>query len=256
MCDRLSGRILLCGQRATEVGLQARTLVRDQVFRQLEKRDGSVVFHASAIELNGVGVAFAGARNCGKTASLLAFLSRRKANLISCDRVKLCAKKRGAIAISGMPARCNIHRMALERDPFLRPLVCARSVRYDRDGKALVDARSLVGLAGVGQVAAAPLGVVVFPEVLSDRESLSCEWLEDRDELRRLMRENVMEGSRNDRHVHWLGCVPDPPVTLAERIERVLDGLGESVKCVRVRAGYERYVKAIGDGSFDPLALG
>ncbi len=256
VCDRATGRILLCGERATEVALQARTLVRDQIFRQLEKREGSVVFHASAIELGGVGVAFAGARNSGKTVSLLAFLSTRSANLVSCDRVKLCTDQdRATITMTGMPARCNIHRVTLKRDPFLRPLAHEASIRYDREGKTLVDAKSVVQLAGVAQIAAAPLGVVVLPEIVPGRASFSFERVDDRDEVRRLMRANVMEGSRKDRHVHWLGWVPDPPTTLAERIEGALDGLAERVKVVRVRAGYESYVKAIEDGSFDPLAV-
>jgi hypothetical protein len=252
VCDRASGRILLKGRRATEVALQGRTLVRDQVFRQIEKLMGSVVFHASAIELEGLGVAFVGARNCGKTASLLAFLSKRRANLVSGDRVKLCAADNETITMAGTPARCNIHRVALMHDPLLQSIASNSSVRYDREGKALVDAKSIVQSAGVKLLPAARLDVVMFPKIIPGPEPIHVERLTDSEEVKRLMRHNVIEGTRKDRHVHWLGLIPDPPSTLAERIEHVLERLGR-IAFVRVSGGYESYVRAIEGGLLDRL---
>jgi hypothetical protein len=248
--DRPARRIEIQGDHPVHVELQLRTLLRDQLLGQLEKARGWVVFHAAAVCRDGVGVAFMGDRNAGKTTSLVALMSTGRWHFLSADRVKLRPADDG-VAMRGMPARCNIHRIALENDPFLRPL--ARGRRYDAEDKCLVDVADLTGLAGVLQHAAAPLRVLVLPRLDPQRRGLRTRVVTDAFTIRDLVAAQLMEGTAVDKHRHWLHYLPDSSGTLGDRLDRVLGVLARSVTVVTVDSSYHDYVDAIRSGKLDPL---
>ena len=215
--------IQIGGDHPLHVELQVRTLVRDQLLGQLEKLHGWVVFHAAAVHLDGAGIAFMGNRNAGKTSSLIALMSTGRYDFLSADRVKLRLSD-GYPQMRGMPARCNLHRIALENDPFLRPLAGGRT--YDFEGKCLVDVRDLTTLAGVRHVGSADLRLIVLPELSPQHEGLNVTVVRDSAEARRCVAEQLMEGTPVDKHVHWLHYFPDARASLPERLDSVLKQVG------------------------------
>jgi hypothetical protein len=250
--SRKDKRIDIVGDHPTHVELQTRTLVRDQLLGQLEKLAGWVVFHAAAVQRAGAGVAFLGHRNAGKTSSLIALMSTGKYDFLSGDRVKLRLAASGP-EMRGMPARCNLHRIALETDPFLRPLAAGR--RYDAEDKCLVEVGDLTRLAGVDHVAGADLRALVLPNLSAGHRGVRAEVLTDADAIRRHLLEQVMEGTPADKHVHWLHYMPDTAVSLDARLRCVADQIVDKVPVIAVRSNYHEYVEAIRAGSFDPLDL-
>lgn len=242
--------IEITGDNPTHVELQVRTLLRDQLLGQLEKLQGWTVFHAAAVQRDGTGIVFAGDRNAGKTTSMIALMSTGKFDFLSADRVKLRAGDERP-QLRGMPGRCNLHRVALTTDPVLKPLAAGR--HYDREGKCLVDVGDLTRLTGVEQVAAADLGLIVFPDLWPGQKGIDVELLTDRTELRRSLTAQLMEGTPADKHVHWLHYLPDTKVSLAARLAAVAGQVGETVAAVRVRSNYHEYVSALRSGSLDFL---
>jgi hypothetical protein len=250
--DRAAGRIDVLGDHPVHVDLQVRTLVRDQLLGQLERARGWVVFHAAAVCRDDVGVAFMGDRNAGKTTSLIALMSTGQWDFLSGDRVKLLPDATG-LQMRGMPARCNLHRVSIERDPFLQPLAAGR--RYDAEDKCLIDVAELTTLAGVGHRAGARLRVLVLPTLHPRYGQLTWRVVTDATSARRLVAAQLMEGTPVDKHRHWLNYLPDQAATLTHRLGRVLDALVGSVTVVTVESSYARYVEAIRAGEFDPCSF-
>jgi hypothetical protein len=243
-------RIEIGGDHPVHVELQVRTLVRDQLLGQLEKLDGWVVFHAAAVHRDGVGIAFMGERNAGKTSSLIALMSTGNYDFLSADRVKLRPAE-GSPQMRGMPARCNLHRIALETDPFLRPIADGR--RYDAENKCLVDIADIARLAGVDHVGSTNLRLVVLPHLSEEHRGVEVEVVTDPDRGRSEVAAQLMEGMPVDKHTHWLNYFPDAGVSLQARLHAVLRQITSDVAVIRVRSNYHDYVEAIRAGSFDPF---
>ena len=254
LVDRSERRIIVRAGNPVESNLQMRTLVRDQILRQIEKPDGSVVFHGSAVQKEGMGIAFMGPRNAGKTTSLLSFMAYQHYDFLSADRVKLRSEA-GGIAMVGMPARCNITRVALERDPFLKPIRERLHVAYDFEGKSLIEIGPIIELAGVRHVAGAWLRVIVFPELREDHVGLDVDVLNDPEEVKQQLEANVMEGTTLDKHVHWLHYFPDKRGDLQTRTQTVTAAVARTVRFLRVRASHGRYAAAVHSGAFDPWSF-
>jgi hypothetical protein len=250
--SRARSQVEIEGRHPTHVDLQARTLVRDQLFGQIEKSSGWVVFHGAAVQRDGLGVAVLGPRNAGKTTSLLSLMAGGRYDFLSADRVKLRAAG-NAVRLRGFPARCNVHRVAVETDPFLAPLASPR--RFDTEGKVLIEIGELTGLAGVRQVAQAELAVVLLPDLRGDDSDLTVTRLTRADQINEAVSAQLMEGTPVDKHTHWLHYFPDTMPSLPGRLAAVLSRLPATVVVLAVRGSHAGYTSAIRDGTFDPLRV-
>lgn len=248
--QRSTRHIEISGHHPVHVELQVRTLVRDQLLGQLEKLGGWIVFHAAAVQRDGVGIAFMGERNAGKTSSLIALMSTGKYDFLSADRVKLRPAE-DSLGMRGMPARCNLHRITLETDPFLKPIAEGR--RYDAENKCLVDVADIVGLAGVDHVGSANLRLIVLPHLSEGHHGVDVEVVTDPGRARSEVAAQLMEGMPVDKHTHWLNYFPDAGVSLKARLDAVLKQIASGAAVIRVRSNYHDYVDAIRSGTFDPL---
>lgn len=151
----------------------------------------------------------------------------------------------------GMPARCNLHRITIETDPFLRPIANGR--RYDAEDKCLVDIADIVRLAGTSHVGSTNLRLVVLPRLSDEHRGVDVEVVTDPDRARSQVAAQLMEGMPVDKHVHWLNFFPDANVSLRARLDAVLRQITSDVVVIRVRSNYRDYVDAIRAGSFDPF---
>jgi hypothetical protein len=246
---RDDGSIYLFGAVKEELMLQLRIFVRDQILQKILERAGSVLVHASAVERNGLGLIFMGDRDAGKTSSLLAHAARGDYNVVSSDRVALRAKDLDIIG-AGVPARCNIHRIAFANDLILERVASRYTPETDAD-KVLVPLDEIAKAAGTRVTASFTLRRVILPQIDNDCSSLTIDRVVDRSEVIEVLRDNELKGGANDRHVHWLHYFTIPVEVIDANRDAIASTIAGTIPVFRVRASHSTYVKAIETGVLD-----
>jgi len=250
LVDRARGMILVGGSHPEELARQARLLIRDQLFGELERQAGFVIFHSSAVAANGDGVVFMGQRDSGKTTSMLALLAAGQHGFAGADRVKLRPGVDG-IEMIGVPGRCTLDPRVVATDPFVGQ-VADQLTERTHDGKIVIGHKKLSALAKVPPVPRATLRMIVAPEVTGRDESLRIEAAEDMAWSRQFLLANLMDGTKQDLMVPWLGWYSSATGPHRPAVAACADAVAARVPIVRVRGGYAQYRRALEE---DGLAI-
>ncbi len=242
----------LFAQDRTELALQLRTLVRDQLLQQVQKRNGAFMLHASAIERGGRGVLFVGERGAGKTTAALAFAARGDYNLVSSDRVALEVDLDKVSGV-GFPFRCNIHRIAFDSDPLAQLAASAGGfdIAADGEGKVLVPMDLLACVAGVEVRARFRLASIVLPVLEPTERGMTVCSVDGVENVADVLQRNELCGGENDRCVEWLGVFPDDYAGAAKTRRAVARAIAASATVVQVSAARSTLVGAIQTREFD-----
>ncbi len=247
-------RVLLRSRHPTESALALRVLVRDQFLRPFERRNGNVAFHAAAAGSGGHGVAFFGSRHAGKTTSLLELMSTGEWSFVSADRVRLRLSGDG-VWMAGVPSRCNVHRAAIERLPWLSAIARRRTFEFHRDDKALADFNDLSVATGTIPTASAELKLCIFPTINPDRRALEVTPVRTADEAASMLASQVTDRSQSYKDLSWLGHVDEEPIPLEDRLGPLLECILRRVPVIRLVAGFDDYVAALRTGRLDLHSL-
>lgn len=247
MLDRVRNRIYVVGTDLQELNLQLRTFIRDQIFREIEKANGVIVFHGSAVEKNDQAIAFMGVRNSGKTSSLIGLLAFEKYNILSFDRIKLNVVEGKDIKATGLVSRCNIHKIALETNPVLMPIQNRMNISYDDENKVLIPGDILSELTGTTTVPNSRLSLLVLPKIDNELSGMQMNVIEDEQFIRNVLEENLMEGNPEDKHRHWFHYYNTSAEIVQNQINNIIKVISKEVKAIEIRASYDTYMQAIKD---------
>lgn len=242
--DREQHKIYIIGTDLAELNLQLRTFIRDQLFREIEKAHGSAVFHGAAVEKNGCAVIFMGARDAGKTSSLLLLVAEKKWNIVSFDRIKLQLTA-DSIQVTGLAARCNIHKIAIENTPFLSHLQAMMKISYDRENKILVPGEFLNQITSTSTTPYAQLCLLVLPQIRQDVAGVEQTLIQDRTKMRQILYENLMEGQPIDKHCYWFPYYSTPVDVIEKNVQTIVDKICDQINAIAIRATYANYIDAI-----------
>lgn len=232
--DRANRHVTIVAGHPTELNLELRIMLRDQIFLPLERSAGAAMFHASCVQREGRAAFFMGEREAGKTTALLSTLSTGAYDIVASDRIKLWVDPAsGELRLVGHPSNTNLHHRTVESDPLTRSLIDELRGRYDHEGKFSISTHRLAALAGCRLVPEASPALVVFPQILRTSDGLSVTALTDRDEVARLIAENAITAESSNERARWLNLVP--PVSDEGRGAIIEAAVAAASRCIAYR---------------------
>jgi hypothetical protein len=175
-------QIALVGDPSTRRWRFTLQLVLIEIAATLARRT-ALDLHAAAVARGGRAIAIAGPKRAGKTTLSLHLLRSGLCRWIANDRA-FAARENGALVVRGVPAAVKIQPETVVAFPELRHGLASRERPYLQSVAEVCEARGgdardaaeelalspaqLACQLGLEPLAAAPLGTVVFPEIVTD----------------------------------------------------------------------------------------
>lgn len=246
--------IMISGNKTPRVLREARRVIRDQILRKLNEKQGRINLHGSAMSCCGKGVLVMGASGSGKTTTVLHSLANRKADFMSGDRVDISINNGGGISIYGSLEPIHLDKRSLLRYEQLKDVAefqfSSRRVKID-DGKRLIERKTLVDAFKCKYISESPLALVMLPKINQYQKQLKIEKV-DYKYFSSVFKKNVFS-LEDPYRPNWSDCFRYSKKSCEDTVYRIIKMIDVlQIPCIAVSGTFDDYINfldttAIGD---------